>query len=255
MLTPNRSHFLRRMGVVLLTAGAVGLLLSLATTARAAEEVDPVLIDLARLSITHVSASSVNGDRELDNKYYGVLNLFDRGENFIRKINYTTWLTDAQVTHWVTLRFDSPVGVHAVIIETTSKRRPAEYAIECTQVHHDQRVLREFESVKLKSFKVVERFAEPLLGVDEIRIIFPGPGIIEVAEITVLGIPPQNTKWNSRQPEIYRVLIGEPDGIKYYTRSTVPQRQRRSGLPTPPTGGPYGDKGTPTPRRRWRCRR
>ena len=225
MLTPKRPHFLRRMGVVLLTAGVAGLLISLATSARAAEEADPVLINLARLSITHVSASSVNGDRKLDNKYYGVLNLFDRGENLIRRINYTTWLTDAQVAHWVTLRFDSPVTVHAVIVETTGERRPAEYAIECTQVHHDQRVIRELESVKLKSFKVVETFAEPLVGVEEIKIIFPGPGIIEVAEIKILGTPPQDIKWNSRQSKIDRALSSEPNGIKCSSRSTVPRRR------------------------------
>ncbi len=205
------------------------LLVSLASPARAVEEADPVLINLARLSITRVSASSVNGDRELDNKYYGVLNLFDRGENFIRKINYTTWLTDAQVTHWVTLRFDSPVTVHAVIIETTGERRPAEYAIECTQVHRDHRIRREFESVKLEGFKEVEKFVEPLPGVDEIRIIFPGPGMIEVAEIKVIGTPPQDTKWNSRQPKIDRVLTSEPNGIQCGSRSTVLRHRRCSG--------------------------
>ncbi len=205
------------------------LLISLATSVRAAEEEDPVLVNLARLSITHVSASGVNGDRELDNKYYGVLNLFDRGENFIRKINYTTWLTDAQVTHWVNLRFDSPVTVHAVIIETTGERRPAECAIECTQVYRDQRIRREFESFELRAFKVVEKFVEPLPGVDEIRIIFPGPGMIEVAEVKVLGEPPQDTTWVSRRPKIDRDLTSEPTGIKCGSRSTVLRHRRGSG--------------------------
>lgn len=231
------------------------LLLSLAAPARAAEVADPVLIDLARLSITHASASSVNGDRELDNEYYGVLNLFDRGENVIRRINYTTWLTDAQTTHWVNLRFDSPVTVHAVIIETTGENRPTEYAIECTQVHHDQRVMREFESVKLRGFKVVQKFVEPLPGVDEIRIIFPGPGKIEVAEIKVLGRPPQDTQWTSRRPAIDRVRTGKPSGIRCGTRSTMQPHQRYSDSPPRPTVGPCGDSARPTPRRQWRCRR
>lgn len=61
------------------------------------------LIDVGRLNTTHIIASSVNGNRPLDNEYYGVLNLFDNGKN-----QYSSWLTDQEQRHWIQFTFDKP---------------------------------------------------------------------------------------------------------------------------------------------------
>lgn len=59
---------------------------------------DAALIDISRLSITHVSASGVNGERSLNYKYYGVLNLFDNGDNVINGINYAYRLSNSKLS-------------------------------------------------------------------------------------------------------------------------------------------------------------
>ena len=75
------------------------------------------LVNVAKLSDTLVNASSVNAGRELDNVFYGVLNLFDGGENFVNNINYTYWLSDSETRHWVKLRFKKPLLVIQITVE------------------------------------------------------------------------------------------------------------------------------------------
>lgn len=146
------------------------------------------LVDLSRLSITRVSASSVNGDRTLTNKYYGVLNLFDNGLNFINGINYMYWLTDCETRHWVKLRFEKPVLIHSVLVETTGERKPKEYALELAQITAAlKRIIKDYDSIPIKGFKTTYKLPEPVPDVDQIIIVFPGPDIIAVSEIKVMG--------------------------------------------------------------------
>lgn len=146
------------------------------------------LVDLSRLSITHVTASSINGDRPLDNEYYGILNLFDNGNNYIKGINYDYWLSDSESLHWIKLSFDKPVIVSSVIVETTGQRRPKEYSLDFNQISGESKnTVRYFESITIRGLRTVYELKKPITNVSEIQINFPGPEAIEISEIRVLG--------------------------------------------------------------------
>lgn len=74
-------------------------------------------INLGRTSLARVCASSVNGARSLANKYYGILNAFDDGNNWIGHINYTYWLSGGDSRPWIEVAFDHPVSVASVLVE------------------------------------------------------------------------------------------------------------------------------------------
>lgn len=158
--------------------------LSAKTSKDSGSEYNSTLVDISRLSITCVSASSVNGN----DKYYGVLNLFDGGSNFINNINYTYWLSVAQPRHWIKLSFKKPVIIHSVLVEITGEHKPKEYALELSQITDElKRVVKEYDSIPIKGFKTTYKLPEPMPDINEVLIIFPGPEMIAVSEIKVMG--------------------------------------------------------------------
>src|SRR6185503_9684694 len=71
-------------------------------------------INLARTSLASVDASSTNGPREMENPYYGVLNAFDDGENWIDNHNYTYWESHLEEQPYIDVHFDVPVTLTRV---------------------------------------------------------------------------------------------------------------------------------------------
>jgi len=197
----NRFH--SKVGFIVLVAMLILVTALPARTEGEGSKHNSAVVDISRLSITRVSASSVNGNRALTNKYYGVLNLFDEGSNFINNINYTFWLTDAQTRHWIKLSFKKPVIVHSVLVETTGKRRPKEYALELSQVTGGlKRVIKDYDSIQIKGFRVTYKLPERVPNVNQIMIIFPGPEMIEVSEIKVMGQAPYGVDLTREKPLI-----------------------------------------------------
>ena len=86
-----------------------------------AEDADEVktdgLVNLARLGITRVWASSVNGKRPQDNPFYGVRNMFDGGKNVINHTNYDYWQSAPGELHTIRIRFERPVTVKTLIVD------------------------------------------------------------------------------------------------------------------------------------------
>lgn len=160
------------------------------------------LVNLGRLASTRVRASSVNGTREQDNVHYGVLNLFDGGEHMHAGLNYTTWITDTAPRHWVRIRFAAPTEIYKIAVEVNNKDAPKAYALEL-QVQKDKYIDTEiFDSVEMKGFLSVFPMKEPIKNVTEVTITFPGPELIEVSEIRILGRPAKSEEKN-KQPTIY----------------------------------------------------
>lgn len=167
------------------------------------------LTNLGKLSDTLVDASSVNAGRTLDNAFYGVLNLFDGGQNVVNDINYTYWLSDGATRHWVKLRFGAPVEIRSILFEFNAaecvagdgrrpSRRPEGFALDVTRLVSDSAVVEKLPSATVDGFRVVYPLKEPLTDVLELLVVFPGPSMIEVAELEVLGIP---SRWDSRKGE------------------------------------------------------
>jgi hypothetical protein len=165
--------------------------------------------NLGRLPATTVSVSSVNGKREQNNRYYGVQNLVDGGRTMIDGINYTTWLSDRDSSHWISLAFAKPVRIHSIMIELTARTdrsttvvaerdpsttassnlyRPEEVALDVVYALPDGgRRTDRLPSVGLSGFRSFFPVKQPLERVVEMRLVFPGPSMIEVSEIEVLG--------------------------------------------------------------------
>ena len=186
----------------------VGSFLLWASDVRAQE-----LINLGKLNDTVVDASSVNGGRALDNQFYGLRNLFDGGENLINGINYTYWLTDTATRHWVKVRFAAPVEIRSIMLEFNAKgalrgalpvqlaeadrsathelpsRRPEEFAIDVRRQEDGEESVQKLASISVTGFRAFYPLEKPMPDVIELTLIFPGPSMIEVAEIEVMGTP------------------------------------------------------------------
>jgi hypothetical protein len=170
-----------------------------------------VLVNLGMLEGTKITASSVNGARAVDDAYYGALNLFDGGENRINNLNYTTWLTDTEPRHWLRLQFDVPMEVDSIMLEVPGKAearesnaiptagnyacrtsmitpRPTEFALDLTTEVDGTIATRKLPSVEITGFRLYYPLEKPVQNVTELTVVFPGPSMIEVSELEVMGV-------------------------------------------------------------------
>jgi len=143
----------------------------------------------------------VNAGRELDDVFYGVLNLFDGGENVVNNINYTYWLSASETRHSVKLRFKQPLSVFQIIVEFNRAQhfpsdssgpslRPEGFAVDVTSLIDDSEQIEKLPAVNVDSFREIYPLNKVLNDVVELTLVFPGPSMIEVAEIYVRGAPP-----------------------------------------------------------------
>ena len=174
------------------------------------------LVNLGMLEGTKISASSVNGGRAVDDPYYGALNLFDGGENRINNLNYTTWLTDNESRHWVKLHFDAPMEVDSIMLEVPGRAnvmdpnpmsnampaagayacrtgvalaaRPTEFAIDFITEVNGTTATRKLPSVEITGFRLYYPLKRPVQNVTEVTVVFPGPSMIEISELEVMGV-------------------------------------------------------------------
>ncbi len=159
------------------------------------------LVNLARLSITRVRASSINGNRPQDNQYYGITNAFDGGRNIINNINYTWWLSSSIPVHWIRVSFAVPVTIHSVVLETTQRYRPGEFAIDIIRASGDAGpVVQYYESTDVIGSRTVYELPESVSDVNEVKLIFSAPGLISVSEIRVMGRAPDGTNLAEQKP-------------------------------------------------------
>lgn len=182
------------------------------------------LVNLAKLNDTFVDASSVNGGRPLDNVFYGALNLFDGGDNVVNNINYAYWMSDTATRHWVKLRFEAPVEIRSILLELNAaepvggdgkllSRRPEGFALDVTRLTDDSEIVEKLPSVKIDGFRVIYPLKEPLTDVSELQVVFPGPSMIEVAELEVLGIPSNRNSRRGEGPRIRKQRPLDPDPL------------------------------------------
>jgi len=169
-------------------------------------------VNLGRLESTRVSVSSVNGKREQNNPYYGAQNLVDGGRHLIDGINYTTWLSDQDASHWIRLEFRNPVDIKSIMFELTAldsrplnvisavdpattrssnPRRPEEIALDVVYADRDGRKRTDkLPSILSSGFRSYYPLEKPLEAVVGLTLVFPGPSMVEVSEIEVIGTIP-----------------------------------------------------------------
>ena len=155
-------------------------------------------INLGRTSLAAVSASSVNGNRDLANQYYGIPNAFDGGENWVNSLNYSSWLASGEASPWAEVAFDVPVTLSSISVDGGPPFSTQLFFAKGGEQNFPQ------TSGQLKLEK-------PLGDVSKVRLnFFGGGGNLQVQEIRVLGFVPPQTKYETRKP---RVLMTRQNAI------------------------------------------
>jgi hypothetical protein len=147
-------------------------------------------INLCRTSLASVTASSVNGSRSLNNIYYGILNAFDGGENWINNINYTYWLAMGGAG-FVEVYFDYPVSLTSISVEGAP---PFITRISFPDGGEEQYA------------QVSEQldFETPVHGVTRVRLTFEqDTGNLRVNEIQIFGFISPGVEYNIGTPRLF----------------------------------------------------
>ena len=182
-------------------------------------------VNLGRTSLAAVRASSVNGARALDNKFYGVVNAFDGGVNWHNKINYTYWLSGGGPGQWIEVCFGHPVTVTSVAVdsgpgftaqfafakggEEIRTMRPS--AAELAPPRRPNPLVDANPMVGGQPVQgsPVLKLREPLHGVSKVRLLFRhGQGNTRVNEVFVMGHIPPGVDYKVGRP---RVLLTAPN--------------------------------------------
>lgn len=154
-------------------------------------------VNLGRTSLASVVASSVNGDRSMDNRFYGILKAFDDGgKPEDNGITYSNWLAQAGDTRpWVEVRFDEPVMVQSLVIEGGPAFR-AELTLSGGEVEY------------VAKGEAVRKLEKLYKGVKAVRLTFEpsekeaAAGPVRVDEIRVLGFVPKEVKYTVGDPRL-----------------------------------------------------
>ena len=151
-------------------------------------------INLARTDFASVSSSGVNGGRPPSNKFYGVQNAFDGGEDRHDGINYSYWLSDGADSQFIDVHFDHPVTVTSAHVECGALTTPTFRFVKGEDTH--------------KAFVRNCKPEAPLRGVTSVRFAFAhAASNLRVHEIQVMGYPHPDVKYKVTRP---RLRINEP---------------------------------------------
>lgn len=169
-------------------------------------------INLGRTSLAALNCSSVNGSRGLANKYYGIPNAFDDGQNKLGDMTYTYWLASYETVPWAEVSFDVPVAITSISVDGGTPFS--------TQMFTSLGA--EWDEPESNSQLVL---AEPRRSVSKVRLNFRGGGRFQVNEIRILGTVPPGVKYEVMTP---RVLMTK-ENARDITREFFYQWQQNLG--------------------------
>ena len=148
-------------------------------------------INIGRTSLAAVTASSVNGNRSMDNLFYGIPNAFDDGTNWHNNINYTYWLSDYNsIGTYAEVQFDAPVTITSIITESAPPFSARLIDADSAEELHDAK-----DSLTLNP---------PAQNIRRVRLMFENDseGKVRVNEIRIIGFIPAGTTYEVRPPRI-----------------------------------------------------
>jgi len=147
-------------------------------------------INLGRTDFAAVAAASTNGGRAPGNKFYGIRNAFDGGENWHNNINYSYWLSGGGLGMFIEVRFDHPVTVTGIVLEGAPQCSPVFSFAKGGEEPHGQ-------------FAGKFKPPRPLHGVTGVRLnLGDQTGNIQVREIRVMGYPHPDVKYKVTRPRL-----------------------------------------------------
>lgn len=160
-------------------------------------------VNLGRLSIA--SVYDVSRSRPTDHPYYGALNLFDGGSNWINNLNYHYWNAGGRA-NGVRVRFSVPVEVKTIVIELTrNKRLTGEHLPTAYTLHTKTALTALFlahPSHELTNGNNTHSFPESIKTVRELMFTFMGSDSFQVDEIQILGFAPPGTDLTVVRPKV-----------------------------------------------------
>lgn len=182
--------------------------------------------NLGRLSIARVYASAVNGDRAIDDHFYGAHRAFDAGSYRFRGIAYTYWLSGG-APQWLRVGFRKPVTVDRIELDVGTKFGSSRFPVS-TLVRvsiEPGGVSAVLENSPSAPHVLTWRPATRVPGVRMVRFDFGGRGMVTAEEIQIFGTPPPGTDLAERTPEIDRNY-----GRRLADEAAQAKRRRRKDL-------------------------
>ena len=129
----------------------------------------------------------MNGQRQLNDRCYGILNAFDGGNNWINNINYHYWLGDYNASPTVTVKFIKPVSLDSIAVEGG---RPFNTTLTFVKGGEEA-----FEQVDQKL-----KFKRIIHGVTSVTLAFQKNYKNQINEIKIIGFPPAGVNYKVGKP-------------------------------------------------------
>jgi hypothetical protein len=164
------------------------MLLALITVSSAAQDATQPLVNLGRLSIARVFGSEHGGGPEAEG-FYGVRNAFDGGSNILNSIKYSSW--NAGPAAFVIVRFSQPVTVTGIVVEGSGfswMPSPESFTVQIRSAGSRELFLS--SRIGLEGQRAVYATPRPFRGAREVMLTFQSNSTFSVEEIQILGPAP-----------------------------------------------------------------
>jgi len=173
------------------SARALHLSMLLGCCCFTAAQNQPRTVNVGRLCSASVYANGVNGSGDDDNPFYGPANAFDGGQNLVKGIHYSSWMSGHK-SDWIRIRFQQytgPVSVEAIKVRAEDVQYVAD-AMQVTVVLEGGQQ-QQFPVVKMTHPITTYNLPAPARNVAIVRIDFRARVLFQIDEIQVLGQPSQ----------------------------------------------------------------
>jgi hypothetical protein len=150
------------------------------------------LRNVARLCNASVYANGVNGGDDEDSPFYGARNAFDDGQNRVKGIPYSSWISGKK-SDWIRIRFEQytgPLDVETITVRTDD----VDYAVDTMQatIGFEGSQEQQFPIRRMTPPLTIYRLPAPAKNVSYVRIDFQAvKAISKIEEIQILGSPSQ----------------------------------------------------------------
>lgn len=146
------------------------------------------LRNVGRLCNAFVYANGVNGGDDEDNPFYGARNAFDDGQNVVKGIPYSSWVSGKKAD-WIRIRFapnSGPLSVEAIAVRTEEPERATD-TMQVT-IGFENGPQQQFPAVKMTPPVTTYPLPAAAKNVSFVRLDFQAvKAIFEIDEIQILG--------------------------------------------------------------------
>jgi hypothetical protein len=172
-------------------ASTLSALMLLACCYSSAAQNQAQLVNVGRLCNASVYANGVNGGGDDDNPFYGARNAFDDGQNMVKGIHYSSWMSGNK-SDWIRIHFNQYTGPLSIAAITVRAEDP-QYVADTMQITlgFEGGRQQQFPAVTMTRPITTYNLPDPAKNVSIVRIDFQAKVLFQIDEIQVLGQPSQ----------------------------------------------------------------